>query len=78
MWALAMLFPHATDSFAILGVYALRVLIWALVIHHFVDEFDFSQSKLWGFSALGAVWSCLLDLVGLGLAIISPGQIPIC
>jgi hypothetical protein len=28
--------------------------------------------------ALGAVWSCLLDLPGVGLAFISPGWIPIC
>jgi hypothetical protein len=59
-------------------LYVLRVLVWALVINHFVDEIDFFEPKLWGYSALGAVWSCLLDLPGYALAIISPGQIPIC
>jgi len=80
--AIAKLFPETNDNFTISAVYALvfalRTLIWALVIYHFVDELDFQESKLWGLSAIGAVWSCLLDLPGLGLAIISPGQIPIC
>src|SRR5215470_15643120 len=81
-WAGALLFPHLNDNSALFGVYglvfAVRVLIWALIINHYVDQFDFQTSKLWGYSALGAVWSCLLDLPGIELAIISPGQIPIC
>lgn len=81
--AIDRLFPQTpNDNFLIFAVYVLvfvlRIFIWALIVYHFVDELDFQESKLWRLSALGAVWSCLLDLPGIGLAIISPGQIPIC
>jgi hypothetical protein len=59
-------------------MYVLRILIWALVIHLFTKEMDLSKSKLWSYAALGAVWSCLLDLPGVGLAVVAPGKIPIC
>jgi hypothetical protein len=59
-------------------MYVLRIFIWALVIHLFTKEMDLSKSKLWTCAALGAVWSCLLDLPGVGLAVVAPGKIPIC
>jgi hypothetical protein len=59
-------------------LFALRVLIWALVIFIFTKQSRLPESKLWGYACGGALWSCLLDLPGIGLAIISPGQIPIC
>ncbi len=81
-YALANLFPKTNEDIPIFGMYAfiyvLRILVWALVINHFVDEIGFVDSKLWGYAALGALWSCILDLPGFGLAIITPGQIPIC
>jgi hypothetical protein len=76
------LFPKA-DSLAVpIGIFAfvfgLRVLIWSLVIHIFSKQFDLPRPTFWKYAALGAVWSYLLDLPGFGLALISPGQIPIC
>jgi len=73
--------PALPDS-SLLALYpflfVLRVLIWVLVIFIFTKRFRLSGSKLWSYACAGALWSCLLDLPGLGLAIISPGQIPIC
>jgi|HubBroStandDraft_5_1064220.scaffolds.fasta_scaffold540287_2 hypothetical protein len=59
-------------------VYVLRVLIWALVLRIFTKGFELPRSTFWKYSALGAVWSFVLDLPGIGLALIAPGQIPIC
>jgi hypothetical protein len=73
--------PASGDS-SLLALYpflfALRVLIWALVIFIFTKQSRLPESKLWSYASGGALWSCLLDLPGLGLAVISPGQIPIC
>ena len=55
-----------------------RILIWALVIFLFARKTSMSTGWLWAFAFLGAVWSCLLDIPGYGLAIISPGKIVIC
>jgi hypothetical protein len=59
-------------------LFLLRTLIWALVIFIFTKGFILAESKLWAYACAGAFWSCLLDLPGFWLAIISPGQIPIC
>jgi len=59
-------------------LFALRILIWALVIFIFTKQFKLPASKLWTYASAAALWSCLLDLPGFGLALISPGQIPIC
>jgi hypothetical protein len=59
-------------------LFALRVLIWALVIFLFARRSGLAESKFWAYASLGALWSCLLDLPGLGLALISPGRIAIC
>jgi len=55
-----------------------RILVWALVIHLFTKDTMLTKRRLWGYAGLGALWSCLLDVPGFWLAIISPGQIPIC
>jgi hypothetical protein len=55
-----------------------RILIWALLIFMFTKRADISKSALWSFAVLGAVWSCLLDWPGFKLAMIAPGQIPVC
>jgi hypothetical protein len=74
--------PMSSDLLIFSGVYAflyaLRVLVWALVLYLLTKQIGFRKSKLWTYAALGAVWSCLLDLPGLGLAVISPGQVPFC
>jgi hypothetical protein len=59
-------------------LYGLRVLIWAWVIDLFVKNLSVPKSELGTYAAAAALWSCLLDLPAYGLAIISPGQIPIC
>ena len=59
-------------------LYVLRVLIWVWVISIFVKGLNFPKTDLWKYASGAALWSCLLDLPAYGLAIISPGQIPIC
>jgi len=59
-------------------LYFVRVFVWALVVHHFVDNLDFSKLQLWKLSALGALWSCVLDVPGVALAAVSPARVPIC
>lgn len=72
----------ATSNPPLIGVYAfiyaLRILIWALVIYLFTKRIGLAKSDLWTYSAVGAIWSCLLDLPGIGLAVITPGQVPFC
>jgi hypothetical protein len=81
-YAMANFFSQTRVDFQIYGlyafIYALRLLIWAMVIYLFTRQLNMLKSKLWSYAALGAVWSCLLDLPGFGLAIISPGQVPFC
>lgn len=73
--------PASSDS-SLLPLYpflfALRVLIWALVIFLFARRTELAESKLWTYASVGALWSCLLDVPGIALAIVSPGRIPFC
>jgi len=79
---LADIAPSSTSNWPWIGVYAfiyvLRILIWALVIHLFTKGFGLARPKLWTYAAAGGVWSCLLDLPGIALAVITPGQVPFC
>jgi len=59
-------------------LFFLRLLIWALLLVLFTRRLRLPQSTFWLYAGAGAVWSCLLDLPGFGLAIITPGQIVIC
>ena len=59
-------------------LFAVRLLVWALVIFLFTKDLSIPRSQLWRYEGVGAVWSCLLDLPGYGLALVSPGQITIC
>jgi hypothetical protein len=80
-FVLSFLFPAANGAATISAVtfiFAMRVLVWALVIHLFTKRIVLPKSKFWGYSALGALWSCLLDVPGIGMALITPGQIPFC
>jgi hypothetical protein len=56
----------------------LRILIWALVLYIFTRRIDLSASRFWGYAAMGATWSCLLDWPGFKLAMVAPGKIPVC
>jgi len=56
----------------------LRIVIWALVMSLFVRKAEGGTAKFLLFSALGALWSSLLDVPGIALAVVSPGHIPIC
>ena len=82
-FVMAHYFPQVNSDFLIFSsmyafIYALRVLVWALVIYLFTSQMFLLRFKLWTYAAVGALWSCLLDLPGIGLAVISPGQIPFC
>ncbi|HMD38570.1 MAG TPA: hypothetical protein VKH15_04770 [Candidatus Acidoferrum sp.] len=81
-YVFANLLPQSQLDMALYGIYAfiyaLRVLVWVLVIYLFTRQIGLRKSKLWLYAALGAAWSCLLDLPGIGLAMISPGQVPFC
>ncbi len=59
-------------------LFAVRLLVWALVIFLFTKDLSIPRSQLWRYAGVGAVWSCLLDLPGYELALVSPGQITIC
>jgi hypothetical protein len=59
-------------------LFVIRVVIWAGIIGLFTRGLHLAESKLWGYASAGAAWSCLLDLPGVGLAMVSPGQVPIC
>jgi hypothetical protein len=80
-FAVSFLFPKANGAATISAVtfiFVMRVLVWALVIHLFTKQIALPKSKFWSYSALGALWSCLLDVPGIGMALITPGQIPFC
>ena len=58
---------------------ALRIAVWATVIALFTSKVEaFRAGKFMGFAILGALWSSLLDVPGIALAIVAPGRIPIC
>jgi len=59
-------------------LFLVRILVWALVIHIFTKRTELARSSLWTLAVLGAVWSCMLDWPGFKLAMIAPGQIPVC
>jgi hypothetical protein len=79
---LGLLFAGVRDDvptyFAYAFLWPLRILIWALVLYIFTRRTELSASKFWGYAALGALWSCLLDWPGFKLAMVAPGQIPVC
>jgi hypothetical protein len=82
-YAMAHLFPESNLNGSIVWltyafVYVLRVFVWALVIYLFTKQIELLKSRLWSYAAIGAVWSCILDVPGIALAIITPGQIPFC
>jgi hypothetical protein len=55
-----------------------RVLLWAFIIFVFTKRSVTPRSTIWTYAFVGAIWSCLLDLPGFGLAVISPGKIAVC
>jgi hypothetical protein len=78
---MGLLFRSGSDA-PIYGSYVflflVRVLVWALIILIFVDRSVTPRSTPWTYAVVGAVWSCLLDLPGLWLAVISPGTVAVC
>ncbi len=68
----------ATSYGAYVLLFLVRILVWALVIYIFTRRTNLGRSGLWTFALLGAAWSCLLDWPGFKLAMIAPGQIPVC
>lgn len=60
------------------GLASIRVFVWLLVVWIFTRQSEITARKLWVLAFVGALWSCMLDLPGILLALVSPGQIPIC
>jgi hypothetical protein len=82
-YAMAHVFPESNLNGSIVWlmygfIYVLRVFVWVLVISLFTRQIELLKSRLWSYAAIGAVWSCILDVPGIALAIITPGQIPFC
>ena len=61
-----------------LTLFVLSFLGWALAIHLFTRSLGLRRSDLWRYSVFGAVWSCLLDVLGVALAFVAPGRVPFC
>ena len=83
-WLLSMQFVGDTGLFSstplipYIWLAALRIVIWAVVISIFVPRGQEGMGKFLLFSGLGAIWSCVLDGLGIALALITPGRIPVC
>lgn len=83
-WALSMKFLGDSALFTgtplipYVWLAALRIVVWAVVISIFVSQGQGETAKFLLFSALGALWSCILDGIGIALALITPGRIPVC
>jgi len=79
---IGLLFSSAkSDMSAYVGYMILllvRVLVWGLLVFIFAKRSDLSRTNLWLYAVAGALWSCLLDWPGFKLAMIAPGQIPVC
>jgi hypothetical protein len=56
----------------------IRLAEWSLLIHLFFDRGLTQRARDLGYSALGILWSFLLDAVGIGAAIVVPGGFWIC
>jgi hypothetical protein len=82
VFVMGFLFPNPSSNLPSYLSYALllfvRVLVWGLVIFVFTKRTDLPRSRLWTYAILGAFWSCLLDWPGFKLAMVAPGQIPVC
>jgi hypothetical protein len=78
---MGLLFRPGSDA-PIYGSYVflflVRVLVWALIILIFTDRSVIPRPTRWTYAVVGAVWSCLLDLPGFWLAVISPGTVAVC
>ena len=59
-------------------LFVVRVFIWAIVIYYFEYGLGITRAQLWRDALLGAIWSSVLDVPGLFLAMIAPGRIGIC
>ena len=80
---MAHIFPESNRNGSIVWlmygfIYVLRVFVWVLVISLFTKQIELLKSRIWSYAAIGAVWSCILDVPCIALAIITPGQIPFC
>ena len=82
VFVMGLLFTNPSSGMPSYLGYALllfvRVLVWGLVIFVFTKRTDLPRSRLWTYAILGAFWSCLLDWPGFKLAMVAPGQIPVC
>jgi hypothetical protein len=79
---MGLLVPQSSSDVSAYGAYVslllVRVFVWAFIIFIFTKRSVTARSTIWTYAFSGAVWSCLLDLPGFGLAMISPGKIVVC
>jgi len=72
--------PNSDPSYSLIygSLAVLRFLIWLVVISWAAKGSSIPRGRKFIYAFVGMLWSCLLDLPGWGLAVISPGKIPIC
>ena len=83
MWAVARFNINIESTRSmIFGIYVplfiLRVIVWGFVVWLFCRRPPIDMPRLLKYAGAGAVWSCILDLVGISLALIAPGRITVC
>jgi hypothetical protein len=60
------------------GLIVLRLLIWSGIIWRFCDRKLEHPIRVLGWAAAGTAFSFLLDVIGIALALVTPGQMPMC
>ena len=83
MWLAAKLNLDTNSTWSIIvGLYVplfiLRVFVWGFVVWLFCRRPPIDMPRLLKYASAGAFWSCILDLVGISLALIAPGRITVC
>jgi hypothetical protein len=54
------------------------IFIWAVVLFFSLEKHRSKDPSFGCIRRLGAIWSSLLDLPGVALAMVAPGKIPFC
>lgn len=83
MWLAAKLNLDLDSTWSTIGgiylpLFILRVIVWGFVVWLFCRRPPIDMPRLLKYACAGAVWSCILDLVGISLALIAPGRITVC
>ena len=70
--------PDFMGDLYFVGLVPIRLTEWAFIIWYFYQRGKPDRARLLRNSALGIVWSFVLDAVGVFAAIVAPGGIWIC